>query len=69
MFLWNKPKDKTKSMDHRQIADAARDAGRWALAARHYMEMLRIDQSDVGIWLQHGHMLKELGLFGDASES
>ena len=55
--------------DHRQIADAARDEGRWALAARHYSEMLKNNAKDVGIWLQHGHMLKEMGLFVDAAES
>jgi glycosyltransferase involved in cell wall biosynthesis len=65
----NRPLGHSSPIDHRQIADSARDAGHWALAARHYREMLKENPKDVGIWLQHGHMLKELGLFGDAAES
>lgn len=60
---------RNSTIDHRQTADSARDSGHWALAARHYMEMLKDNPKDVGIWLQRGHMLKELGLFGDAVES
>jgi glycosyltransferase involved in cell wall biosynthesis len=59
----------TSPIDHRQTADSARDSGHWALAARHYMEMLKANPKDVGIWLQHGHALKELGLFVDAAAS
>ncbi len=52
--------------ESRLIADAARDAGAWAVAAKAYRAMLQIDPADGGIWLQCGHMLKELGLFRDA---
>ncbi|MCA3417030.1 MAG: hypothetical protein INF84_20730 [Roseomonas sp.] len=69
MFKRSRTERKISSYDHRAVADKARASGNWALAARHYMEMLRADQTDRGIWLQHGHMLKELGLFGDAAES
>jgi glycosyltransferase involved in cell wall biosynthesis len=63
-------KEKAKDIkSDRQIADAARDNGNWSLAARHYGKMLTENPADAGIWLQRGHMLKELGLFVDARKS
>jgi glycosyltransferase involved in cell wall biosynthesis len=64
-----RPSGDRPPIDHRQIADLARDSGHWALAARHYSEMLKENPQDAGIWLQHGHMMKELGLFIDAGRS
>lgn len=42
-------------------ADAARDAGQWALAARHYRAVLERRPDDAAIWVQYGHALKEAG--------
>ena len=54
---------------YRRIADDARDGGDWMTAACNYLEMLRENPEDVGILMQHGHMLKELGLFAAAGKS
>jgi len=42
-------------------ADRARDAGQWARAARHYRQALSEEPELPAIWVQYGHMLKELG--------
>src|SRR6266700_5478522 len=42
-------------------ADQARDAGQWALAARHYRQALSEEPELPAIWVQYGHMLKEMG--------
>ncbi|MGG5823014.1 glycosyltransferase [Falsiroseomonas sp. HW251] len=42
-------------------ADAARDAGAWRDAARLYAAHLGTAQNDWGIWVQHGHCLREAG--------
>jgi len=42
-------------------ADKARDAGDWALAARHYRQALSEEPELPAIWVQLGHMQKLLG--------
>lgn len=42
-------------------ANAARDAGRWSIAAAHYRRYLVDRPADFGIWVQLGHMLSESG--------
>jgi tetratricopeptide (TPR) repeat protein len=43
------------------LADRARDAGDWALAAHHYREALEKNPDQPAIWVQYGHALKESG--------
>lgn len=42
-------------------ADAARDIGEWADAARLYRDYINQNPADFGIWVQLGHCLKEAG--------
>jgi tetratricopeptide (TPR) repeat protein len=51
------------------LADRARDAGDWALAARHYREALARDSGNPAIWVQYGHALKESGNVADAEKA
>ena len=53
----------------RAAGDAARDSRSWAAAAAAYGHYLRLVPEDGGIWTQHGHMLKEVGLLGLAGDS
>jgi glycosyltransferase involved in cell wall biosynthesis len=43
------------------LADRARDAGQWELAARLYREALDRNPRNPPIWVQYGHALKESG--------
>jgi tetratricopeptide (TPR) repeat protein len=43
------------------LADGARDAGHWELAAQLYRKALDRDPSNPPIWVQYGHALKESG--------
>jgi tetratricopeptide (TPR) repeat protein len=43
------------------LADRARDAGQWELAARLYRKALDQDSLNPPIWVQYGHALKESG--------
>lgn len=47
-------------------ANRARDAGDWALAARHYRDVLAKDPGNARIWVQYGHALKEGGNLAEA---
>jgi SAM-dependent methyltransferase len=47
------------------LADRARDAGEWELAARLYREALDRDPDNSPIWVQYGHALKESGKLQD----
>jgi tetratricopeptide (TPR) repeat protein len=47
------------------LADRARDAGRWELAALHYRKALEASES-AAIWVQYGHALKESGRIAEA---
>lgn len=51
------------------LADRARDAGDWALAARHYREALAKNPGDAAIWIQYGHALKEAGNVSEAERA
>jgi tetratricopeptide (TPR) repeat protein len=48
------------------LADRARDAGRWELAAQHYQKVLRRNPRNCPIWVQYGHALKETGHVAEA---
>lgn len=51
------------------LADRARDAGDWTLAARHYREALGKNPANPGIWVQYGHALKEGGNAAEAEKA
>ncbi len=53
----------------RQAADQARNQGDYAYAAALFRKLLAADPSSASLWLQRGHMLKELGLLVKAKES
>jgi len=48
------------------LADRARDAGQWELAAGYYRDALRRDPNNAPIWVQYGHVLKESGILPEA---
>jgi glycosyltransferase involved in cell wall biosynthesis len=47
------------------LADQARDAGRWELAAQLYKKALNRNPLNSPIWVQYGHSLKEAGQLRD----
>ena len=47
------------------VADQARDARQWELAAQLYREALDRDPNNPPIWVQYGHALKESGELRD----
>ena len=47
------------------LADRARDAGQWELAARLYRKALHRNPRNPPIWVQYGHALKEAGELRD----
>jgi glycosyltransferase involved in cell wall biosynthesis len=51
-----------------KTANKARDQGDWSTAAYHYGQVLTKDPKNGGLYLQLGHMLKELGLHWKAAE-
>ena len=44
------------------LADRARDAGQWNLAARYYRQALDRNPRNPPIWVQYGHALKNPGI-------
>ncbi len=50
----------------RLLADRARDARQWELAARYYLDELARAPGAAAIWVQLGHALKEAGRTADA---
>jgi tetratricopeptide (TPR) repeat protein len=48
------------------LADQARDAGQWHLAAAHYQKALRRNPRNPPIWVQYGHVLREAGRLVEA---
>lgn len=54
---------------HVLAADEYRDSKNWALAAKAYMSALTLYPYQNGYWVQHGHMLKEQGLYEEAEIS
>lgn len=61
MFSFGGKKDQDRG-------DQARDNRKWAEAARYYESHLRFRPDDFGIWVQCGHMHKEVGNFDRAEE-
>jgi tetratricopeptide (TPR) repeat protein len=51
------------------LADRARDAGQWEVAARHYRAALDRNPRNSPIWVQYGHALKETGHVVEAEEA
>ncbi len=56
---------KRERVSRADLADRARDAGDWELAARLYGEALEREPDDPPIWVQYGHALKESGKLQD----
>lgn len=56
-------------INHVAMADRARDARRWGMAAQHYHRALRRDPRNAPIWVQYGHSLKEAGRIVAAEEA
>jgi glycosyltransferase involved in cell wall biosynthesis len=54
-----------RKRDFIALADQARDARNWDLAAQLYREALDRDPRNSGIWVQYGHALKESGELRD----
>ena len=50
------------------LADHARDAGQWELAAQLYRKALDRDPRNSPIWVQYGHSLKESGELRDSEK-
>jgi tetratricopeptide (TPR) repeat protein len=50
-------------------ADRARDLGQWQLAARLYREALDRNPERQSIWVQYGHVLKQLGELPEAENA
>jgi glycosyltransferase involved in cell wall biosynthesis/tetratricopeptide (TPR) repeat protein len=48
------------------LADRARDTGKWKLAAHYYRRALDRNPQNAPIWVQYGHVLKEIGDFAQA---
>ncbi|MFL6351170.1 MAG: glycosyltransferase [Bryobacteraceae bacterium] len=48
------------------LADQARDAGKWGLAAQYYRAALDRNPQNAPIWVQYGHVLKEAGNLAEA---
>jgi len=62
-----------RSLRHRKpdfvtLADRARDAGQWELAARFYRQVLDRNPGNPPIWVQYGHALKESGELRDPAK-
>jgi len=51
------------------LADRARDAGQWELAAAYYRTALRRKPENPPIWVQYGHVLKESGHLAEAEKA
>jgi len=51
------------------LADRARDAGQWELAAEYYRTALRRRPNNPPIWVQYGHVLKEGGRLAEAERA
>ncbi len=51
------------------LADRARDAGQWELAARHYREALARNPHNPPIWVQYGHVMKQWGHVAEAERA
>src|SRR5215469_10462588 len=51
------------------LADRARDAGQWELAAKYYRTAIRRKPKNPPIWVQYGHVLKESGRLAEAEHA
>jgi GT2 family glycosyltransferase len=65
--MFDSPRVGRQRREERQItlADSARDARRWELAARLYQKALDRNPRNSPIWVQYGHALKESGELRD----
>jgi len=63
-FAWKRAKPSIIT-----LADQARDARQWELAARHYETALSRNPQRPPIWIQYGHVLKESGRLAEAEEA
>lgn len=59
----------TSRAELRRRGDAERDQANWPSSAYYYSRLLRLEPDDAGLWLQHGHVLKETGLLAEAGIS
>jgi glycosyltransferase involved in cell wall biosynthesis len=50
-----------KTVNHKKVGDAHRDAGQWHQAEEAYRRYLVTKPHDAGIWVQYGHVLREQG--------
>src|SRR5262249_3833264 len=50
------------------LADQARDAGQWELAAQLYRKSLDRNPRNPPIWVQYGHVMKEYGRLRDPGQ-
>lgn len=64
-----KEKKSIEASELRSEGDTARDQKNWTRAALTYGRYLKLVPEDGPVWVQHGHMLKEAGLFKPAAES
>src|SRR5437588_6823660 len=51
------------------LADQARDARQWEIAAAHYREALQRNRNNSPIWVQLGHVLKASGRLAEAESA
>jgi tetratricopeptide (TPR) repeat protein len=51
------------------LADRARDAGEWAVAAHYYEMAIERNPNRPEIWVQYGHVLKEAGRLSSAEQA
>jgi tetratricopeptide (TPR) repeat protein len=51
------------------LADRARDAGQWEMAAQYYRNTLRRNPRNSPIWVQYGHVMKEAGHVSEAEQA
>lgn len=58
---------KARRQVERDSGDAARELGDWERAERHYKAQLKANPSDVQIWVQLGHAIREQGRFAEAA--
>lgn len=51
----------SRTVNHKKVGDAHRDAGQWHEAEEAYRRYLSTEPHDAGLWVQYGHVLREQG--------